>query len=164
MKAHVQGLRVLLLPMPSDSDPWDLLLPAAAVVEIVRAEPLEVPGPADPDWLCGFLAWRGLRLPLVRPTTVTGPSAPTAGGRVGRTYAAVCFAPAGGEGAAPFFAIESPGMPRLERVTPDTLSADTGHRAADERLFTQVALRVLDRPAGLLDLDALQRALQATIG
>jgi hypothetical protein len=76
----------------------------------------------------------------------------------------VCFAPGGGASAAPFFAIESPGMPRLERVTPDGLCAETGHRAAREGLFIQVALRVLGRPAGLVDLDVLQRALNAIAG
>ena len=156
MKGHEQGLRVLLLPVSADPDPWDLLLPAAAVAEIVRADPMGEPGPRDPDWLRGYLGWRGLRLPLVRPTPFTWPA--------GRAYAAVCFSPGGGESAAPFFAIESPGMPRLERVTPEGLSAETGNRAAAESLFIQVSLRVMGRPAGLVDLDALRHALQALAG
>ncbi|WP_295388074.1 chemotaxis protein CheW [uncultured Thiodictyon sp.] len=152
MSQHAQGLRVLLLPVSGDPDPWDLLLPASAVAEIVRAQPLEPPGSQAPPWLCGYLAWRGLRLPLVRPTAL----AAAAGGR----YAAVCFAPTAGP-ATPFFAIESPGMPRLERVTPETLSAATGDPAAVDPSFIQVELRVLGRPAGLVDLEALQCALQS---
>jgi chemosensory pili system protein ChpC len=157
MKQQLQGLRVLLLPVSFDPDPWDLLLPAAAVAEVVRAQPLEAPVPGTPRWLCGYLAWRGLRVPLVRPTALTRP---TAGEGTGRAYAAVCFAPAG-ELAAPFFAIESPGMPRLECVTPQTLSAETSDPTRPQALFIQVALRVLGRPAGLVDLDAVERAVRA---
>ena len=154
MSQHAQGLRVLLLPVSSDPDPWDLLLPASGVAEIVRAQPLEPAGPQAPGWLCGYLVWRDLRLPLVRPTALGA----AARGR----YAAVCFAPTVGLDV-PFFAIESPGMPRLERVTPETLSAATGNPRAADPSFIQVALRVSGRPAGLVDLDAMQRALQAAV-
>ena len=156
MKRDSKGLQVLLLPVSSDPQAWDLLLPAAAVAELVRAQPLDAPGPGAPQWLCGSLAWRGLRLPLVRPLAVAGPTG-------GRAYAAVCFAPAG-ETAAPFFAIESPGMPRLEWVTPETLSAETLSPAQAECPFIQVALSLLGRPAGLVDLDAVERSVLAITG
>ena len=159
MKRDSQGLQVLLLPVSCDPQAWDLLLPAAAVAELVRAQPLEAPGPGAPQWLCGYLAWRGLRLPLVQPFAVSGPT----GARVGQAYAAVCFAPAG-EPAAPFFAIGSPGMPRLERVTPEILSAGTLNQAQAEGPFIQVALHLLGRPAGLVDLDAVERAVLAITG
>jgi chemosensory pili system protein ChpC len=152
MTNETAELRVLLLPLIPSPEPWDLMLPESAVAELVRLEAVEPPAPGDPDWLGGYVQWRGQRLPMVRPVPGAGP----AEGGLPLFCAAVCLAPSG-DSAAPFFAIESPGMPRLERVTPETLAPDTP--ASTRGPFIQAALRLRDRPAGLLDLDAVERAL-----
>lgn len=153
MSAAVRELRVLLLPVAPPPEPWDLLLPQAGVAELVRIAPPEPPSAPAPGWLCGHLAWRGLRLPLVRP--VPG----VAGGRIVRQVCAVvCLAPSGCP-TAPFFAIESPGMPRLERITPEALAPDGPGSERDRGPFIQTRLRLRGHPAGLLDLDAVERAL-----
>lgn len=155
MSAVPGELRVLLLPVIPPPDPWDLLVPAAGVAELVRLEAPEPPGATAPDWLCGYLQWRGLRLPLIRPLVAAGP----AGGALPRAYAAICVAPSGAT-VPPFFAIESPGMPRLERVTPAVLAPpDPGAPLPDLGPFALAALRLRGRSAGLLDLEALERAL-----
>lgn len=153
MSVAVRELRVLLLPVVPPPEPWDLLLPQAAVAELVRVPFSEPPPQPAPDWLCGHLAWRGLQLPLVRP--VPG----STGVQVGRQCCAVvCLAPSG-SATAPFFAIESPDMPRLERVTPEVLAPDDPAPDRDRGLFIQTRLRLRGQPAGLLDLDAVERAL-----
>ena len=162
MNPAERSLRVLLLPVPSAPDPWELLLPGAAVAAVVRAEPLETAGPGAPDWLLGFLDWQGLRVPLVRAAITPPPNGP----RPGQAHAAVCFAPAA-DPALPFFAIASPSVPRLERITPATLSAERpeAHPGAvgADRPFIQVALRHLGRPVSLVDLDAVEQALLAAL-
>lgn len=62
MSAAVAELRVLLLPMVPSPEPWDLLLPQAAVAELVRIPSPEPPTEPAPDWLCGHLSWRGLQI------------------------------------------------------------------------------------------------------
>ena len=152
MSESAAALRVLLLPLIPPPEPWDLLLPEAAVAELVRLEAAEPAGPGAPEWLRGYLPWRGQRLALVR--AVPGDTPGDGGDRF--RCAVVCLAPSG-DPAAAFFAIESPGMPRLERVTAAMLSPDAP--APSRGPFIRAALRLGGRPAGLLDLDAVERAL-----
>jgi chemosensory pili system protein ChpC len=147
-------LRVLILPGYAAVDHWDPVLPAAAVAEILRTPILEPADGGVPDWLAGYIDWQGLRLPLIRPVnTVAGSE-----DRSGALHAAVCFAP-GGAAQLPFFAIASPAVPRLEEVTPADLSAETRVPPPATGPFILTALRLAGRSAGLLDLDAIERAL-----
>ena len=148
-----QGVPVLLLPAPSAACPWDLLLPAAVVAEVVRAASLEPPVPGAPDWLAGVLPWHGLQVPVVR---LVG-AEPLAGGPPAR-YLVVCQSAAGAP-ILPHFGLASPGLPRLEWVTPETLGPEPEASAADTGPFTPIALRHLGQPALLLDLEALELAL-----
>ena len=158
MNQNEQTLRVLLLPVPCDPDPWDLLLPGAAVAEIVRAEPLTAAQSGAPDWLIGYLAWRGLQLPVIR---LAAPDL-SSDDQLRHRQAVVCHAP-GGDPSLAFVAIESPGVPRLERVTPESLSAQGALAAQEGHPFLQVTLRLRGRPAALVDLDAIERAVLAVL-
>ena len=148
-----QGVPVLLLPVPSAVRPWDLLLPAAAVAEVVRAASLEPPAPGGPDWLVGVLPWDGQQVPVV---DLAGAGS-LAGGPPPR-YVVVCQSAAGAP-ILPHFGLVSPGLPRLEWVTPETLGPEPEASAADTGPFTPIALRHLGQPALLLDLEALELAL-----
>ena len=152
-----RGLPVLLLPTASAAGPWDLMVPVAAVEQVLRAVSLEPPTPGAPDWLAGLLPWRGLRVPVVR----LGQGADPAAGRPAGPYVVLCRAPTGAP-VLPYFALASPTLPRLERVTPGSLSPDPA--AAPGRPFSVVALRHQGQPAVLLDPDALQRALLTAAG
>ncbi|WP_295577432.1 chemotaxis protein CheW [uncultured Lamprocystis sp.] len=154
MNQDEQTLRVLLLPVPCDPNPWDLLLPGAAVAEIVRAEPLTAPAPRAPDWLIGYLAWRGLQLPVIR---LAAPDR-SSDDQLRHLQAVVCHAP-GGDPSLAFVAIESPGVPRLERVTPESVTASAALAAQEGHPFLQVTLCLRGRPAALVDLDAIERAV-----
>lgn len=139
-------LRVLLLPNREGS----LLLPVAAVVEILRPEGTLPPSPGAPGWLIGSLEWRGRQLPLVRVVERAGPVRP---------YAVVCCAPGGGT-ELPFLALESAGLPRLERVKLADLGPGLG-AGAPPPLFTARAFSLSGKPTWLLDLGALEQALAA---
>jgi chemosensory pili system protein ChpC len=136
------------------------MVPVAAVEQILSAASLEPPTPGAPDWLAGLLPWRGLRVPVV----CLGQGADPAAGRpAARPYVVLCRAPTGAP-VLPYFALASPSLPRLERVTPRTLSPDPAAVEAPGRPFSVVALRHQGQPAVLLDPDALQRALLAASG
>jgi chemosensory pili system protein ChpC len=158
MSQDEQALRVLLLPVPCDPDPWDLLLPGAAVAEIVRAEPLTAAESRAPDWLIGYLPWRGLQLPVIR---LAAPDL-TSDDQLRHRQAVVCHAP-GGDPSLAFVAIESPGVPRLERVTPESVSAQAALAAQEGHPFLQVTLCLRGRSAALVDLDAIERAVLAVL-
>jgi chemosensory pili system protein ChpC len=146
MSALPEVLRVLLLP----SDGAELMLPAAAVAEIVRAERLDPPAEGGPDWLAGTLPWRGLSVPVVR--LVQGHDAR-------RRHAVVCFAPSA-RGHLPFFAVESPGLPQLAKIGADVLAPEAEPQD-NPPPFVLTDLRLNDRPVWLMDLDALERSLLA---
>jgi len=155
-----RGLPVLLLPTVSAAGPWNLMVPVAAVEQILRAASLEPPTPGAPDWLAGLLPWRGLRVPVV---CLGQEGADPAAGRPGCPYVVLCRAPTGAP-VLPYFALASPTLPRLEWVTQRTLSPDPAAVEAPGRPFSVVALRHQGQPAVLLDPDALQRALLAASG
>jgi len=139
-------LQVLVLPAPTA----DLLLPAGAVAEILRSETLGLPESGSPEWVIGTLQWRGQSVAVARLVPVD-----KRGHR--SSVVVVCFSP-GGNRALPYLAIASPGLPRLERVTPKALG---GEPDAPPALlwFVRAPLRLGGQAAWLLDLWALERGL-----
>jgi hypothetical protein len=148
-------VRVLALP-GVDSREW--LLPAVAVVEIVSAQGLEPADAAAPEWLIGSRQWRGVSVPTVRigkaPRVAAG-----AGASRGHPYLAICLG-ASDNAALPFFAIESPGLPRMELVGAQSLVEDAEASAADHP-FALALLSLNGRPAALADLRSLESRLLA---
>jgi len=70
--AHTAQLNALLLPLAGST----LLLPNAAVAEVIRnpSKPKSVDN--APDWLLGWIDWRGLALPLISFEALAGSSLP----------------------------------------------------------------------------------------
>ena len=139
-------LQVLVFPVPGT----DLLLPGGSVAEVLRGEELGPPRAGEPDWVLGTLSWRGHAVPVAHLLPPAGPGA-------GLAAVAVCFAP-GGDRALPYLAIWSPGLPRLERVTPESLASEP-EVLAGIPWFVATALRLNGRAAWLLDLAALEQGL-----
>lgn len=140
-----EALRLLVLPgLASEGRDW--AIPAAAVAEIVRGEAPIPPSPAAPAWSIGYRDWRGIRVPAVRL------GAP---GRRETAYLTVCLG-ATADPAVPFFALETPRLPRLERVGAEDLAEDAD---PGEREFVLAWMRLRGRPLALADLERIERAL-----
>ena len=154
-----------LLVLPGGEDPTeqgtpagrDWAIPAAAVAEVVRAEDLTPPAPGGPEWLLGTRDWRGIRLPAVLLTADPEGRSRKGQGRWAAGYLAVCRGLTG-DPSLPFFAIGSPGLPRLKSVTLERLTEDTDQ---GEREFSLAPMSLEGRPLALVDLERIERALLA---
>ncbi len=145
-------LRVLVAPTALG----DLLLPSAAVAEVVSYAGEARMRQGGPAWLVGDLDWRGQRVPLVDlgPTAEADlPSRGPTGSRRQRPCALICFSPSGNR-ALPYIAILVADSPRLVR-----LGAADLHEAVDPppRPFALYALAYQGRPAWVPDLDLVER-------
>lgn len=131
-----------------------LVLPGGMVAEIVSVKALEPAPEGSPAWLLGRLDWRGRSVPVVRiagvPEMVPTPA------QAMRNYLVVCFTP-NGNASLPYLAIETRGLPRLERVTAAALTPED----EDGQPFALAAFRLNGHPALLPDVDALEEALLA---
>lgn len=141
-------LGVLSLSAPGG----DLLVPVAAIAEVVRGQELG-PRLADyPDWILGTLTWRGQSVPVACLSTSSVPD-------IRLHTVVVCLAPSG-DPTLRYLAIASRDLPRLERLF-------TGRLAPGQDEFQEVpwyALRGLtidQSPAWLLNLAALEGKLVA---
>ncbi len=145
MTGRPTEIGVLLAPA-GDSH---LMLPAGMVAEIVALQRLEAAPDGAPDWLLGHIQWRGRSVPVVRLATARDPES----GRPPRAHLVVCFTP-NGNASIPYLAIETRGLPRLERVTATALTPDENPHA-----FALAALQLNGKAAWLPDLDAVEAAL-----
>ncbi|MFY9974997.1 MAG: chemotaxis protein CheW [Chromatiaceae bacterium] len=146
MRPSPVNLGVLLLSAPGG----DLLVPVAAIAEVVRGQELGPRRAGYPDWVLGTLAWRGQSVPVAR---LSKPS--VADSRLHTVV--VCLAPSG----APtlrYLAIASPDLPRLERLSTGSLAP--GQDESQEVPWYVLTGLTIDRgPAWLLNLAALEREL-----
>ncbi len=120
----------------------------------MNAKGLAHSGPEVPDWLIGTREWRGIAVPAVRiarpPKVHAGSDGPRS-----HPYLAICLG-AGGNPKLPFFAIESPGLPRMDLVGAEALAEDG---ESDELPFALALLRLNGQPTALADLESLERRL-----
>jgi len=70
--AHTAKLNALLLPLAGCT----LLLPSAAVAEVIRSPRKAAPVDNAESWLLGKIDWRGLTLPLLSFEALAGRSLP----------------------------------------------------------------------------------------
>jgi len=105
-QAPASSLNCLLLPL-SDRI---LLLPSAAVAEVIRYPGKPEPVNNAPAWLLGRINWRGLELPLVSFEAASGKLLPSQG----RQMAVLNLS--SGQGALKFYALLLQGFPRPLRV------------------------------------------------
>ena len=136
----------------------DLLLPNAAVVEIISFRPpAEIEG--SPPWLLGNLDWRERPVPVVSVAAAGGAQEDVVPGR--RARLVVCYTPSGNT-ALPYLAFLSLTPPRLAYFHSRALRPA---QTDSENPFVLHALTYVDRPAWIPDIDAIERAvLQALKG
>lgn len=146
-----QEVDALLLTLATDR--LQLLLPLAAVAEILEDAPLPAPAHTDHPWLLGWLAWRGCDIPLLTYEGVAGSAAPALDNH--RVAVVNAIGPAAGQG---FYGLVIRELPR-----PLRLSADSGLRALDVDAPRGAALvvEVRGEPALIPDFNLLEQLVVA---
>lgn len=144
-RAEVDGLLLTLA-----TDRLQLLLPLAAVAEILEAAPPPTPARADQPWLHGWLAWRGCEIPLLAYEGIAGGTS-TAFHADHRVAIVKAIGPAASQG---FYGLAIRELPR-----PLRLSADSGLRALDVAAPRGAALvvEVRGEPALIPDFELLEQ-------
>lgn len=146
--AEVRGV---LLPLQEGQ----LLLPNAAVCEVVSYQAPDTHSTTLPDWLLGTFAWRNHALPLVAFERLLGRDA----GEVGlRARVAICNT-LNGNDQLPYIGILLRSAPHLVRVTEAAIVPFAGAEAPHEMVVSRVIINGVD--AWIPDLDALESALSA---
>ncbi|HLV77907.1 MAG TPA: chemotaxis protein CheW [Marinobacter sp.] len=122
MNDNSQTLSCVMIPV-SDRQ---LLLPNVSIAEVVDLNSTD-PDPNAPDWLVGFLSWRGLTLPVVSYDVANGGLLTVPGENRGRII--VLNTIGQGHDQAPFMALVTQGIPsqiRLEESQLRKLDSEPG--------------------------------------
>ena len=142
-------IRGVLLPLQDGQ----LLLPNAAVCEVVSYRAPDTSAPKGADWLLGTFSWRNNDLPLISFETLMGREP----GEVGhRARVAICNTLNGDE-SLPYIGILLHSAPHLIRVTEDVIAPVNGDDAPSEVVASQVVVNGVN--ALIPDLDVLELML-----
>lgn len=152
-KARVE-LPTFIVPLQKSN----LLIPNLTVAEIIPYEPLQRVEDS-PDWLLGFLGWRGVQVPVVSFEMLTVERGSFSLVSVASASLVVLKA-LGGRSELPFFAVVAQALPRLVRITPNELF-ETGEET--EKTELQKA-RYADEVVSIPDLDYVENAILSVIG
>lgn len=154
MSAALDELYGLLVPLAGSR----LVLPRAAIIEVMGyAAPRERPDDA-PEWLLGWTMWQGNRIPLISFEAACGQPLPEF---KNRTRIAVVQAISGLLDP-PAFAIATQGYPYLLRVNRNVLKLETGVAAEPAVVLSRVRM-ANERPA-VPDLEGLERMIAGALG
>ena len=146
----VQELRSVLIPTGMER----LLLPNAAVAEVIDFRDPEPFTGTEPDWGLGLVTWQRRTFPVIAAEMLLGgsfdPLAP-------RLRIAVCHSLLSLKDR-PFLGIVSHGIPRLVRVSPETIEESPGPALADDwPILAQVFVN--DVYALIPDFEKIERML-----
>jgi chemosensory pili system protein ChpC len=142
-------IRSQLIPLAGMS----LVLPNTCIAEVIGyREPQPVDG--TPDWLLGFVDWRGVRIPLISFEAANGGSP----AKANRRSRIVVLNGIGGDEKLSFFALVAQGIPRLMQLDTTTIST-----LAQPENIHPLALQhtlVLEQEAVIPDQDKLERMIK----
>jgi chemosensory pili system protein ChpC len=141
-------VRAQIIPVGGD----DLVLPNAAVAEIVQYSPVTAV-PDAPEWLLGLLSWREKTIALLSFELASRQDKPAANARA---KIAVLNAP-GGDPELHFFAILTQGVPRLMSVDESKIAPIEHETETDPLILSRVIVN--GEPAIIPNLDVLERML-----
>lgn len=154
MSAVFEEIYSLLVPLAGSR----LIVPRAAVVEVMGYNPPKE-RPADaPDWLLGWVNWQNNRIPLISFEGACGQPLPEF---KSRTRIAVVQAISGLLDP-PAFAIATQGYPYLLRVNRGVLKLDDAGEELPEQLLSRV--RMANERPGIPDLEVLERMVATALG
>jgi len=140
----IPPVRCLVVP----SDPGFLVIPSAAVAEIV---PLVINEDSAEGNLLGLLAWRGVQVPVYSMEGLAGMSIPV----FGKRSKAFVFYPWKGTDKNTFFAIASLHDPRPRLLSSDDIKASDDDQS--DNAFIRASFRFDGEPALVPDLQAISR-------
>lgn len=142
-------VRGVLLPLQAG----ELLLPNAAVCEVVSYRTPSAIESEKPGWLLGKFSWRNNDIPLVSYETILGRDR----GIVGhRARVAICNTLNGAE-TLPYIGILLRSAPHLVRITEEVITPFSDTDPLNEMVVGHVVVNGAE--ALIPDLDALERAL-----
>ena len=143
------SVRTLLIPVHGHY----LIVPSVAVAEVIPYQRASFAG-KGPPWLLGAIGWRGLTIPVVSYEAAKGGSAtpPHAESRI------AIINTIKGEGSVPFYAMVTAGIPRLYRVSQESIKQCEDHAAETES--GDLCHVLIDGEAMVVpDLDALEELI-----
>src|SRR5262245_28973288 len=124
----------LLIPLAQER----LIVPRAAVAEVIGYQPLEAM-PGAPPWYLGTVGWNGRNVPVISFEGACGQPIPPTGGRA-RIVVLYCL---GQKLDAGFFGILTQGFPQLVRANPDVVKPDL-ERSFPEHGAVLCAVRMIN--------------------
>ncbi len=140
----IPPVRCLVVP----SDPGFLVIPSAAVAEIV---PLVINEDSAEGNFLGLMAWRGVKVPVYSMEGLAGMSIPV----FGKRSKAFVFYPWKGMDKNTFFAIASLHDPRPRLLSSDDITASDDDQS--DNAFIRASFRYDGEPALIPDLQAISR-------
>lgn len=132
----------------------NLILPNAAVVEILTFGEIDPVKSNQPDWLLGSFFWRNKSVPLVSFPRLLGREVLISDER---RRIAVCHS-FSSKADIPFFGIEAQGLPQLVNLNEETLEIITADEA-QEKLPVVAMVQVNDDLAYIPDIEAIGKML-----
>ncbi|MBZ2169398.1 chemotaxis protein CheW [Marinobacter sp. F4216] len=131
MKDNSQTLACVLIPM----NERQLLLPNVSIAEVVDFASTEA-GANTPDWLAGYLDWRGLKLPVISYDAANGGTFLVPGDNRGRIVVLNTI----GEQheRAPFLALLTQGIPSQTRLAEDQVIQTDGETGPADLMKVEV--------------------------
>lgn len=131
-------VRSQLIPLAGMS----LLLPNTCIAEVIaHKEPQPVDG--APEWLLGFIDWRGVRVPVISFEAVGGGER----AQTDRRSRIVVLNGIGGDDDLPFFALVAQGIPRLMQLDATTISTapqpESSHPMALQHTLVQEMVAII---------------------
>jgi chemosensory pili system protein ChpC len=147
---HSNELYSLLIPLAEER----LIVPRAAVAEVIGVQPLEEMAGA-PAWYLGTVGWNGRSIPVVSFEGMCGQSIPAMGGR-SRIVVLYCL---GHKLDAAFFGVLTQGFPQLVRANPDVVKPDPHAKSFGERSPVICQVRMINETPLIPDLERLEEMI-----
>ena len=154
MSAVFEEIYSLLVPLAGSR----LILPRAAVVEVMCYNPPKERPAGVPAWFLGWIQWQGNRVPLISFEAACGQPLPEF---KNRTRIAVVQAILGLLDP-PAFALATQGYPYLLRVNRHVLKLDDSGEPLPSQLLLRA--RMANERPGVPDLEALERMIAVALG
>ncbi|MDJ0653077.1 MAG: chemotaxis protein CheW [Xanthomonadales bacterium] len=148
MAQLASDIRGVMIPLTDAK----ILLPNASVSEVITfGNPQEIDD--APEWIYGFITWRGWRIPLFSFSLLAGQAQEetTSGAKVAILKAL------GGDAQMPYMALLAQGFPRLTTITEENLLLDGDQDNLPDGVKHTV--RVNDDVAFVPDMDGIEAKL-----